>query len=475
MPALVPSQMTVLISANITSTLPAPSCRPYQQIIPPPAVAVTSLAVINYSYGQVRYVQLQTAGNLNKLLSNSPLFLWTVISCLQVLPVDFTDSLKPQWRVIIWVFFLFQMSKVQTAHPQRVLFHSSVAITAISKARVSHVTVPSFLYFTLDDPRQYALLKTALIHLLPHDESEQFKYHVLLDHFEAWHSLSSCHWLLHIILILTPEYISLTAEVWPARTEWNYLLCVCHVDSRNFSDFAIRVQAGKWWSRCIVTLCFSCAAASRKASLSICCKLCQIHSCYKTWHPPLFLSILRCPWLLLTCWPRFSNSDFQRMLSKGRSKRKGIVGDDKHRASHGDLRKLCPKCRGKHDGVFYEVKQPQNDLSTSCLICSNCSSWVLLKVVSQALHFPCVQCRQEVQNAFTAETLGLAPQSDPVHILQRLKHLHCLPPQVFQKVQPLLLIWSLISCIWDSVMLRELKKGSGRQWNWLATPAPLIL
>lgn len=144
--------------------------------------------------------------------------------------------------------------------------------------RVSHVTVSSFLYFTLADPRQYALLKMALIHLLPHDESEQFKYHVLLDHFEAWHSLSSCYWLLHIILILTPEYISLTAEVWPARTELNYLL------------FA--AVYGKWGSRCIVNLCFSCAAASRRASLSVCCKLCQIHLCYKTWHSLLFLSLL---------------------------------------------------------------------------------------------------------------------------------------------------------------------------------------
>lgn len=42
----------------------------------------------------------------------------------------------------------------------------------------------SVLYF-IDDPRQYALLKIARIHFLPHDESEQFKYHVLLDHFEA--------------------------------------------------------------------------------------------------------------------------------------------------------------------------------------------------------------------------------------------------------------------------------------------------
>lgn len=163
--------------------------------------------------------------------------------------------------------------------------------------------------------------------------------------------------------------------------------------------------------------------------------------------------------------------DFRIQISK--RKALGIAEDDKHRSSHGDLKKLSPKCRGKHNGVFHEVTQ--NDLSTSCLICSNCSSWVRLKVVSQALHSSCVQCRQEVQNAFTAETLALAPQSDPVQILQRFKHLHCLPLQAFQKVQPLLLIGSLISCIWDSGMLWEPKKGSGGQWNWLATPTPLIL
>lgn len=50
-----------------------------------------------------------------------------------------------------------------------------------------------------------------------------------------------------------------------------------------------------------------------------------------------------------------------------------------------------------------------------------------MKVVSQALHFPCVQCRQEVQNAFTAESMGLTPQSDPVQILQRFKHFHRIP------------------------------------------------
>lgn len=57
------------------------------------------------------------------------------------------------------------------------------------------------------------------------------------------------------------------------------------------------------------------------------------------------------------------------------------------------------------------------------------------------------------------------PQSDPVQILQRFKHFHCLPLQAFQKVQHLLLIGSLTSCIWDSGMLWEPKKGSGGQWN----------
>ena len=47
-----------------------------------------------------------------------------------------------------------------------------------------------------------------------------------------------------------------------------------------------------------------------------------------------------------------------------------------------------------------------------------------------------------IKDAFTAEKLSLAPQSYPVHVLQRFKHLHGLPLQAFQKVQPLLLIGS---------------------------------
>lgn len=50
---------------------------------------------------------------------------------------------------------------------------------------------------------------------------------------------------------------------------------------------------------------------------------------------------------------------------------------------------------------------------------------------------------QTRNDAFSAEKLGLAPQSSsPVHVLQRFKHLHGLPLQSFQKVQPLLLIGS---------------------------------
>lgn len=58
-----------------------------------------------------------------------------------------------------------------------------------------------------------------------------------------------------------------------------------------------------------------------------------------------------------------------------------------HRASNCDLKKLCPKCKGKHLGVLHEVNQPQRDSSTSCLIRSSCSTRVLLKVVKVLLSY----------------------------------------------------------------------------------------
>lgn len=59
----------------------------------------------------------------------------------------------------------------------------------------------------------------------------------------------------------------------------------------------------------------------------------------------------------------------------------------KHKASDSDLRKLCPKCKGKLLGILHEVNQPWRDPSTSCLIRSSCNSRVLLKVVRVLLSY----------------------------------------------------------------------------------------
>lgn len=48
----------------------------------------------------------------------------------------------------------------------------------------------SFPYLTRDDSRQFALLKIALANLLPIDESEQLKCHILLDHLKL---RTACH------------------------------------------------------------------------------------------------------------------------------------------------------------------------------------------------------------------------------------------------------------------------------------------
>lgn len=174
-----------------------------------------------------------------------------------------------------------------------------------------------------------------------------------------------------------------------------------------------------------------------------------------------------------------------------------------HKAVNCDLKKRCPKCNGRHLGVLHEANRPQSDSSTSCLIRSSCSTRVLLKVVkvllsyrerkletyailddgsertmllataatslgldgaAKSLMLKTVRQGTEtltgttvtlnissaanadkkfvIKDAFTSEKMALAPQSYPVHVLQRFKHLRGLPLQAFQKVQPLLLIGS---------------------------------
>lgn len=58
-----------------------------------------------------------------------------------------------------------------------------------------------------------------------------------------------------------------------------------------------------------------------------------------------------------------------------------------HRASNCNLKKLCPKSKGKHLRVLHEVDQRQKDPCTSCLIPSSSSTRVLLKVVKVLLSY----------------------------------------------------------------------------------------
>ncbi|KAK7930869.1 hypothetical protein WMY93_007264 [Mugilogobius chulae] len=174
-----------------------------------------------------------------------------------------------------------------------------------------------------------------------------------------------------------------------------------------------------------------------------------------------------------------------------------------HRAASCDLKKLCPKCNSRHLGVLHEVNQPRTEHSTSCLIRSSCSSRVLLKVVKVQLSYrgrdldtyailddgsertmllataaqalglhgaaesmllktvrqgtesldgaavtfnisPAFNTTKKfvINNAFTADKLGLAPQTYPPQVLRRYRHLQSLPLHAFQQVQPLILIGS---------------------------------
>lgn len=47
-----------------------------------------------------------------------------------------------------------------------------------------------------------------------------------------------------------------------------------------------------------------------------------------------------------------------------------------------------------------------------------------------------------IRDSFTAQKLSLAQQTYPLYVLKRYRHLHILPLQAFQQVQPLLLIGS---------------------------------
>lgn len=156
----------------------------------------------------------------------------------------------------------------------------------------------------------------------------------------------------------------------------------------------------------------------------------------------------------------------------------GFTCAHEHRALNCDLKKRCPKCNGSHLRVLHVVNQPQKDSSTSCLIFSSCGTslkvikvqlsyrgrnpetyaildggsertmllateatylglngaaeFLMLSLIGTTVTFNIslaanADKKSIIKDAFAAEKLGLGPQSCPVHVLHRFKHLHGLP------------------------------------------------
>lgn len=197
-------------------------------------VTSSAVALVNPSYAQAPYVHPQTAG---KPLEPP----YQQNSHQQPLVAADQPSSQPQATADHYLSpeIAPPSLTVQTADNTH-LSHSVLQYPpqySLRSNQVSNVVAPSFPYFTQDDPRQFASLKTALTNFLPHDESEQFKYPASLDHLDHLSSTS-----------LKQSYVSLTAEVWPATAtgpEGNYSHpyppSVHPGDSKGFSDFAIQV------------------------------------------------------------------------------------------------------------------------------------------------------------------------------------------------------------------------------------------
>lgn len=72
---------------------------------------------------------------------------------------------------------------------------------------------PSFPYFTHDDPHEFVMLKMAFTNLLPTDEPELYKFHILLDDLH----LPSAR---HIALSYAHDPQPFTKAL--AASEWQY-------------------------------------------------------------------------------------------------------------------------------------------------------------------------------------------------------------------------------------------------------------
>ena len=60
----------------------------------------------------------------------------------------------------------------------------SYTLVPPAQLRRSAYEKPLFPFFRREDPHEFAMLNMALENLLPPEEHEQYKYHILLDHLK---------------------------------------------------------------------------------------------------------------------------------------------------------------------------------------------------------------------------------------------------------------------------------------------------
>ncbi|CAL9694529.1 unnamed protein product [Knipowitschia caucasica] len=116
--------------------------------------------------------------------------------------------------------------------------------------RTYHIAPPSFPSFTRDDPQQFVMLKMAFSNLVPVEESEQFKYHLLLDHLKFDSACSLALAYAHHPQPYTRAMAALQQRYGqPQQLVLREISSILNFpsirssDSRSFNDFAIRVRA----------------------------------------------------------------------------------------------------------------------------------------------------------------------------------------------------------------------------------------
>lgn len=113
--------------------------------------------------------------------------------------------------------------------------------------RTYHITPPSFPFFSQDEPWQFVMLKMALSNLLPPEESEQLKYHILLDHLKLDNARHLALAYAHHPLPFTRAMAALQQRYGqPQQLVIKEIASILNLpvrpgDSRSFGDFAISV------------------------------------------------------------------------------------------------------------------------------------------------------------------------------------------------------------------------------------------